>query len=157
MGWLKETWDSAREHTSALDLILPGSTRQVELADELVGYSAGKEAEAAARDLAASNARFIGLEAAEMERRQTEQFKADLSGVKGAIGASGIIADTGTSKLFLEEMTKSFQKEMDWSKVATESRQEIAIKGGGIAAQQIEQQTKQNIVGTGFALTGFLL
>ena len=122
---------------------------------ELSGIEEAKKAEADARSLAQSNARFIGLEAAEMERRATEQFESDKGQIKGTMAASGIITETGTSKLFLEEMTASFQKEMDWSKVSTESRQEIAIKGGNIAADTIKQQQRSSMIQTGFQVAGF--
>jgi hypothetical protein len=125
--------------------------------DDITGQTAADEAAANSRNLAEANARFIGLESTEMDRRATKQFENDKAMVKGAMASSGILTDTGTSELFLDEMTKSFKKEMDWNKVSKESRQEIAIKGGGIAADQIQSQQKQNETGTALTVMSFFL
>lgn len=157
MSWFE---DKVKKYTGLTILGGPAVSGAVAIKEglsELSGEEEAEEAAAAARSLAASNVRFIGLESAEMERRATEQFEADKSQIKGAMAASGIITETGTSKMFLEEMTKSFQKEMDWSKVATKSRQEIAEKGGGIAAMQIEQQQRTAKVSMGMDIAGFFL
>lgn len=144
------SWDDFKEDVSPVTNVIPGANEFVidpidsildsgtEFINEATGKNAADKLAEQQRILGEINARFIGEEGAELQRRSKAQFDLDYAQVKGAIGASGIIADTGTSKLFLKEMTKSFQAELAWDKKSVASRQEIAIAGGGIAAQTTE-------------------
>lgn len=144
------SWDDFKEDIAPVTNVIPGANEFVidpidsaldsgtEFINEVTGKNAADKLAEQQRILGEINAKFIGEEGAELQRRSQAQFDMDFAQVKGAIGASGIIADTGTSKLFLEEMTKSFQAELAWDKKSVASRQEIAIAGGGIAAQTTE-------------------
>lgn len=103
------------------------------------------------------NATYIKDEAVEKARRDTYQFNQDYDQVKAAIGSSGIIADTGTSALFLEKMTEAFDLEMAWDKKAANSRAKIAKLGGDIAATTTESSTNAAGVGALIQIGGFFV
>lgn len=99
------------------------------------GLSAQSDAKAAAaqqRELGRLNAGYIREEGAEQLRRKSFEFGRVEGSTRATGAASGLGGKSRTG--YLSVMKQQHQLELDWMSKSTDSRANIAKKGGGIAA-----------------------
>ena len=100
------------------------------------GISAKKDSDAAAKqqeELARANAKYIGQEGAEQTRRTLFEQK-QVRGTVQAISAGTGLGGGRSRSAYQQMMLAQHGKELDWIKKSVTSRQDIAIRGGGMAA-----------------------
>lgn len=108
----------------------------VSLGSSLIGArrqkSAGKEAEA----LASQNAARIAAETDKtIERTRASQEQA-MGATRARQGGSGVKAGAGSTQVYLDEMQRVFQDDLDWIKESGASQESITRAEGSLANKQ---------------------
>lgn len=90
-----------------------------------------------AKELARDRARMIALQG-EQNARQMQLQRGQAVGLgRAAIGASNI-QFSGSSKRYLRALDNEFSKQIAWQRTKTKMEERQALKGGDVAASQIQ-------------------
>jgi len=115
-------------------------------------YQAGKDAEA----MADYNASLIGAEGEEEAYRMSREQEATRASARARAAASGVTGG-GSIQTYLDEMTKTQARELDWLGKSTKSQQVLTRLGGDLAKKKATAQaigTLGSAAGMGYSWFG---
>lgn len=104
-------------------------------------YSAGSAKNAATRaeSTAEINARLIGQESVEEERRLRKDMAQTEALSNALTGASGVQM-SGSRKAFMDEMRAEHSRQIDWLQKSTRQKQRVVRRGGQLQSSQLQSQ-----------------
>lgn len=104
------------------------------------GYSIYSSEQAAkeAEDIADANARREAMEAEEMAQRQEKEAAREESLARARAAASGVGGES--QDIYLEELSRTNQREIDWIRQSGRSRAAITRQSGASAASQARRE-----------------
>ncbi len=107
-------------------------------------YKESKSQAARVEEIARENARLQRMEAEETERRMRKEQEKQRSLTRARAAASGY-RESKSAQIYLSEMTKEHETEIEWIRMSSEMRQNIMIQEAAMEADAIRAQGKTSL------------
>lgn len=107
-------------------------------------YKESKSRAAQVEQIARENARLQRMEAEEAERRMRRE-QAEKEGLAKARAAASGYRENKSAALYLQDMVKEHDKEIEWIRLSTRTKENIIMQEAAIEASAIREQGKASL------------